>query len=204
MKVNLSQQEQRTVLLVAVLALFIGWVYVVYVLGPMWKEIRKTQRTIQQQSARIRELELAAQNIGAVQRQHDEKERAVKALKSQLPLENDVAVLVAQLTDLANTAQMKIENIFPERSSSDSKDPKNPKDQKPKALRDEYQPVNIQIEGSSGYHQLGTFLSLVEGVDKPMQLASLQIQGNLKSPKRHRIKLVLRAYVASTEEASKG
>ena len=199
MKFNPSSREQRTLPVIVVLAAFIGWVYLFYVVMPLWKAVKKSKQEIQRQGTRQRELQIAAKNIPGVKTQQAERERAVKVLKGQLPPEADVAAFMAELTDLASQAQMKIENIFPAQATDDRKGTG-----KSQAGSGEYKSVIIQIEGSAGYHQLGTFLSLVEGIQNPMQLSSLQIQSNSKNPKRHHIKLLLRAYVASGEGQDKG
>ena len=183
-------REQRTVPMIIGLGVLITGSLVIGVITPIWKEWQKARKEIQQSTSRMKDLEIAANNLPAIKKQYTNRQEAVRALKSQLPLDTDVAALVAELTALANQAQVKIENIYPETIPED------------KTKKTVYQTVMIQIESLGGYHQLGNFLSLVEGINKPMQLSNLNIQVGIKNPKKHRIKLAFKVYVATADGAT--
>ncbi|MBI2495177.1 MAG: hypothetical protein HYW10_01195 [Candidatus Omnitrophica bacterium] len=100
----------------------------------------------------------------------------------------------------------KIETIFPQRSPGDRKPAEGssgksaPTQPGPGA----YEEALIQVEALAGYHQLGAFLGAVESGDKPVRVSSLHMVGNPKEPKRHHIKLLLRAYFATSRLADSG
>ena len=200
MKLSFSPREQRTLLMLVGLAAITGWAYFLGVVRPLKAEVQKAKQSIQRSLGHLQELEIAAGNVPQLKAQLAQREQALNTLKSQLPPESDVATLVATLTTLADQAQVKIENISPEVLKEPREEKTNPK---APGIKNEYQTAIIQVEGTAGFHQLGTFLNLVEGLNKPIQLGSLQIIDNVKNPKKHRVKLLLRAYVALSEGSSK-
>ena len=67
-----------------------------------------------------------------------------------------------------------------------------------------YEEVLIQVEALAGYHRLGAFLSAMESGDKLVRVSSLHMVGNPKEPKHHHVKLLLRAYFATSGLADSG
>ena len=204
MKFAVSKREQRAILLVGLLTVIIGWVYIAYVLGPLKREAANLKQQLQTTRAKMAELESATTNEGALRQQYLQWDEKVKALRDLLPAQEKLPAIIERLSDLASQAQVKIQTIFPQRSAAEEQEELKvgrPPATKPAApapvLPTVYEEVLIQIDALAGYHQLGTFLSLIESAKNPMRVWNLRIAQNPKDPKRHYIKLLLKVYFAT-------
>ena len=203
MKLRLSAREQRTLLLVGLLAVLIAWMYFALIVGPLMREGRRLGEQVRAARDQVRALELSTMNEAALREQHRQVQETVASLRSLLPAETELPRVIELLSDLAGRSQVKIQTIFPQRPAEEPGAPKAPSAQAgsvPAVHKD----VLIQVDALAGYHQLGTFLSLVELEDKPMQVASLLIEPDLRESKRFRIKLVIQSYFATSDAVAIG
>ena len=199
MKLSLSSRDRRTILLVGLLGMLTLWAYLTQLLGPMAKEVGSLGHEVRSAREQLKILELATSNEDALRQQHQQVNETVESLRRLLPAEQEIPTVIERLSDMAGQSGVKIQAIFPQRQV----EPQAPgslgapaaSSSKPVVFTE----IPIQIDALAGYHQLGTFLSLVESADKPMQVSSLRMSGNQKEPKRHIVKLVLRAYFAALQ-----
>ncbi len=188
MKLNLSAREQQMVALLSGLGLMVLWVYFAYIVGPLRREGRQLAERAKSTREELRMLEAATANEAAVREQYSQVEQSVSVLRQRMPDEAELPDVIELLSNLASQAQVKIQTIFPQRAAILEEGIKA--DSAPVVYKD----VMIQIDALAGYHQLGTFLGLVESSQKPMRLVSLRISSDQREPKRHRVKLLIRAY----------
>ncbi len=196
MKGGLTSREQRTLLVGGFLALVILYVYGAYVIGPLLHEVKNLESQIASSKQRVQMLETATANEAALRQQHHQVEDAVLALKRSLPAEQQLPAVIERLSDLASQAGVKIQTIFPQRPGDETASPapsKTPSPDGPVVYKD----VLIEVDAVAGFHQLGTFLSLIESGDDPMQVASLRIQTDPRGVKRPQIRLVIKTYFAA-------
>lgn len=200
MKLAFSKPEQRALLVTGVLALVIGWLYAAYLVLPLRREAGRLAREAQSARQRIGTLEAAVANEDSLRAQYQQWDEKVKSLRVFLPPQEELPAVIERLSALANQTQVKIETISPQRSLGDqTKADANPEtDKSPQPGPRGYEEVLIQIEALAGYHQLGAFLNAVEAGDRVVRVATLRMVGNPKDPKRHQIKLWLRAYFATS------
>jgi Tfp pilus assembly protein PilO len=195
-KVNLASREQRLVLLVILCALIVVWAYAT-LLSAMARRTGALHREVKASHERIRLLGAIVANEAALQAQHQQVEQSVAEQRKLLPHEAELPAVISLLTDLASQSQVKIQTIFPQRASLaqtlSAGGSASPAEETGKYYRE----TLIQIDALAGFHQLGTFLSLVESANKPMQLVSLRITSNPKESKRHQVKMLIRAYFAT-------
>ena len=201
MKIALSKREQRVVFSIAGLALLIGWLYTAYIVGPLTREAARLGREVRSARARLASLEAVMTQEPKIRGQFQQWDEKVKVLRSQLPAQEELPAVIELLSDLATESQVKIQAIFPQRSLNEKDDAKSGKSDS--ADPGVYKDVVIQIDALAGYHQLGTFLSLVESGRRPMRLSSLRMAGDSKDPKRHHVKILIRAYFATDSLASR-
>ena len=204
MKLVFAKREQQLIALVAVLAILIGWVYAVYIIAPLIKQASDVDRQLREGRDKVKALELAVANEKTLHAQFEQWDEKVKALRSRLPSEAELPSVIEFVSGLAAQTGVKIQTIFPQRPKSE--DAKNkPSETAPntKTVKEPayYQETLIQMESLAGYHQLGSFLHLVESAEKPIRVQSLRIVGSTSElSASHRIKLVLRAYLATNTE----
>jgi Tfp pilus assembly protein PilO len=198
MKPRLSKREQRILAVVLVLGAGILWMYVVCIVQPLLGEVRELGQQLRAAREELKILEVSAANESALRQQHGKVQEAVASLRKLLPSEEELPQVIELLSDLAGQSQVKIQTIFPQRPAAP-----NPADlaKSERASAEAYKGVIIQVDALSGFHQLGMFLSLVESGEKPMQVSSLRISADEKEPRRQRVKLLLKTYLAARDAA---
>ncbi len=206
-KLTLSKRERKVIVLVGTLTLVIGYVYVALILGPLGREMASLGQRVRDARQQVRALEAVVVNEPALRAQYAQWDEKVTVLRSLLPPRDEESVVLERLSNLARQTQVKIQAIFPQRSKDEQAG-----STKPAATSQEssstvepavYEDVLIQIDASAGYHQLGTFLSLVESEGRPMRVSSLRIVANPKEFKRHNVKLLIRAYFSTSRKGAK-
>lgn len=204
MKLALSKREQKTILVATLLAIVIGSVYVMLILGPLKHSLGELSGQVKEAREKVNSLESVVANEDALRKQYGEWDQKVKALRSRLPNQEELPATIEFLSSLAAQTQVKIQTIFPQRPAGEADMAKaaSPKAGKPGAKGPAAEPavykdVLIQIDAMGGYHQLGAFLNLAEAGEKPLRVSSLRISDNPKEPRRQHIKLVLQAYFAT-------
>jgi Tfp pilus assembly protein PilO len=202
MKLGLSTRELRTVLIGGVLGIVVLYVYVGMILTSLWREASSTARRVSDARAQLAALRQATTNEAALQEQHRSLQEAVVALRGQLPSEEELPAVIEFLSGLASQTQVKIQTIFPQRPVNVPDDRLLAGQGKTPAELMVYKEIPIQIDAQASYHQLGTFLALVEASDKPMQVATLRISGNPKEPRWHNVNLSIVTYFAVREGAA--
>lgn len=203
MKVRLSAREQRILLVVVALAVGILWTYAALIIGPLTRETARLDRQVRAAREELRVLEVATMNETLLREQHQQLQETVASLRKLLPAEEELPQVIELLTDLAGRSQVKIQTIFPQRGPEAPGQSPAPSGQGP-PMPEVSKEVFIEVDAVAGFHQLGTFLSLIETGDKPMQVSSLELAADPKEPRRLQVKLVLQAYFAMTADAAGG
>ena len=195
--VKFSPREQRAL---AAILLVCGtgiYVYVAFLVGPLWRKTMELGQQVQTSHEELLALKTATANESAIREQYQSLQKSVGSLRGFLPPEKELPAVIEALSDMARQTNVKIQTIFPQRSLADQSSAASGK--KTAAIPEPvvYRQVPIQIDAQSGYHQLGVFLSLVEAEPRPMELRSLRVATDPRDPKRHTIKLVINAYFAA-------
>lgn len=191
---KLNARDRTTVVVLIGGGLLGLWVYVAYLLLPLWAQAKRLGLEVAQAQERLRVLETMTRNEALVRKQHEELSQTVASLRKLLPSENELPVLIGLMSDLAVKAGLKLQTVFPARPVAGFEE---------QAMapggRVVYREIPIEIDALGGYHQLGAFLSLVEGSEKLMRLNSLRIARNAPDPRRHNLKLVIHGYFAAED-----
>ena len=198
MKLNLSKPDLRTLVLTGLSAVVLLWIYIGYVATPMFKNVVSLGQKARSQREELAALRLATANEAAIREQHQQLDETVMSLRKMMSPEEELPSVIEFLSDLASQTQVKIQTIFPQRPIGDvgEKD----KTHTPATAQVVYKEIPIQIDAQASYHQLGTFLSLIEAGTKPMQLLTLRISTNPKEPRWHTINMVILAYFSVKPE----
>jgi len=190
---KLSPREQRVILMVTMLGGVILWVYVRYILAPLTREAADVDRQTQAARQQLKALQVTTANETMLQEQSRQLDQSVITLRRLLPSEQELSSVIERLSGFASAAGVRIVTISP-RPTEDQRpnEAKQPADASPY-----YKAIPIHIDAEAGYHQLGDFLNLMESERAPLRVFSLKISGNANEVRRHRIKLVIRAYFAT-------
>lgn len=198
MRLTLTPRERQAVIVGGVLAALVLWLYVGYIIGPLSRELGRLGKQIRSAKEEVRLLEAGTASEAALRDQHHQVSESVQALRKLLPADSALSQLIERLSELASRSQVRIQTLYPQRELLESEAAKDQEaeDQAAKTP-DVYHAVLITIHAVAGYHQLGTFLSLAEAENKPMEIVSLSVLPDSRELRRHQVKLVLRAYFAS-------
>lgn len=194
-----NKKKLQSFILIGILLMLGIYVYGRHLFIPMSRESAQVKQQLITAKEKLRGLEAATANEAAIQNQYRQVEQAVEELKRFMPSEAEIPAVLEILSSLAAKNDVKIQNIFPQRSVAaiDSKGASaSNKEKEPEV----YKEVPIQIDAVAGFHQLGMFINAVEVGDKPMEVLTLRIGGNTKEPRRHQINLVIRAYFAINDK----
>ena len=110
-----------------------------------------------------------------------------------MPSERELASVIQFISDLASQTSVKIQSVFPQRSSDEAAIPGRPVTTP--SAEPLYQEIPIQIDAVAGFHQFASFLSRAEHGPHVLRVRSLRISGNPREPRRHTMKLVMVTYV---------
>ena len=117
-------------------------------------------------------------------KKHSDK---VESYEKKLPAEQEIPVLLENLSNMAKDSNIKIIGIAP--AAAYFKDDKSVK------KSTIYQEIPILITAKSGYHELGRFLASLENADRFMKVVDISIKANKVSPREHDVELMICTYV---------
>ena len=187
-----TTDQLRTMGLIGGFTLLGLYVYAQILFMPMNREARAVEQQVRTAREQVRSLEASTANESALQAQYRQVEQVVAVLREAMPNEGELPAVIELVSSLAAKSDVKIQTVFPQRSPA----PSTAASSAPAPESTVYKEIPLQIDALAGFHELGTFLSLLEMGQKPMQVMSLRIAGNPKEPRRHQISLLVRAYFA--------
>jgi len=191
MKLPVGSREQQMIVMVAASLLLFLWMYFTLLLGPLMRRsgvLGDRVRTVKQE---LDALERVVGNEARVNQQHEELTRSVAKMRGTLPSEGELPSVMEVLSDLASKSQVKIQTIYPQRTPGERQFAAEATGSDGPA----FTTVPIEIDALAGYHELGTFLNLIEGSSSPpVEVASLRLSGNPRDIRRHNMKIVVIGY----------
>jgi Tfp pilus assembly protein PilO len=200
MKLAFSKRERRALAVFVAVAILVGWAYLAHGIAPLR---RRGVALGQQVSAARRQLALlegAVANEEGLREEFRLADERVSALRHLLPSPEELPIIIERLSDFAAQTQVRIQTILPQRADESEDDawPPGEDSEAGGAASDPvvYEEVLIQIDAVAGYHQVGSFIALVEAETRPMRVISLRVTGNEREPRRHHVKMLVRMYVA--------
>jgi Tfp pilus assembly protein PilO len=113
------------------------------------------------------------------------KSKSEQLAKEIVP-EEDVSLLIENISTIANKEFVKISQIRPQIEG---------KSQKLSTQEFNFSLLNINIEASAGYHQLGKFLNKLEKSNSFISVRELGITQEPSSNLRHSVRLVLATFI---------
>ena len=190
------KRDQQVLLLVGVASLVGLGAYYALLVAPLLRSIRTQRESIRSAHTSLQSTEGAIAREPQLRAQLEQLTLDMRALHEAMPVEETLPAVIERLSEMANQAGVKIQTIFPQRTTSDSSSSPTAR----AATANLYKEVPVQIDALSGYHQLGSFLSSVERATQPMRLKNLRItSSNAKESKRHSVKMVVVAYFATSQ-----
>lgn len=206
MKNAVGGRDLQDIIKAGVAGLIIFWIYVAYLLLPLARQAAGVGKQVQQARQRLKSLQSVVANEDNLKMQYHQMDEVVSSLRKALPAEEELPSVIDFLSGLAAKTDVKIQTIFPQRATTATQLPSVAAGREAAKAAEPavYVAIPIQIDALAGFHELGTFLSLVETGEKPTQVISLRLSANPKEPRRHQVNLLIRSYFAVTmDEAGK-
>ncbi len=187
-KLNLNRELDRNkIILIIIASLFLAYLDFSLLIQPQSRGVSALRPKIVKLNKDIADLakELSAvkefeQNKSLPSRQN-ELARAKKIIH-----EEDLPLLLQDITDMANKANIKILQIRPK---------KDPKAKEETVAGAKLIPVTITLDFSCGYHSLGNFINTIENSDKFMLAQEIKILTGKENYLVQEVALTIKAYV---------
>jgi len=185
-KLKLNKEQQKMLMLTAVICLVVLYLDISIFLKVQFKSIQAAgQKTVKLKS----DIDNFSQ---ALQRQQTDLQR----LKSKQTAPQKVKKIISaideprllnRISELANENNVSIMKIKPIKDEK-AKDPKAPQVAA-------FAPLLIQLEIAGGYHQCASFINALENADEYMAIEEFKVTGVADNYMQQRINISLRSYV---------
>ncbi len=157
--------------------------YTLFVLKPQIVNIAETRGKLGKINADLKSARADIANMGTMKSAVEAYNKKMSDYDKALPSEDKIPALLESLSEMANSADMRIAGIVPVAAK-----------EVPGAVR-VYREIPINITGKAGYHEVGRFITSIENSDRFMKVTDIQIKGDKASPRMHNVDLTVVAYV---------
>ena len=200
-KPKMTQEQWRLAILGSFFGILAVWVYFGMLVVPSFQRMGKLGQELSDAKEQLILLERVLANEARIQEQHERIGQSVASLREILPAEEELPVIIEKLSELARVADVRIQTIFPKLDVAGRPDAKL--DQKEKGAH-VYRAISIQLDAEAGYHSIGRFMSLVEGLSIPIEVTVLRIRHSTQVFREHSMRLVLNIFFAIAEPSESG
>jgi type IV pilus assembly protein PilO len=181
---DMRSNQKQLMLLFALVALTAAILYVNFILIPQVSGVAGSLMKMSGAQARLNGAQADAARIQALRDSMASVSEKVELYEKMLPAEKEIPSLLENLSAMAKSSGVKIVGITPVSLQEESR-----------VKKQVYKEIPIQISAKSGFHELGAFLSNLEGADRFMKVSDIQIKSNSSSPKKHDVELMVLTYV---------
>ena len=190
--IDLNKDEKKTRILIIAVSAFLLVMHFNFFLGP---QITRLTGVLSRMGTTNRDLRIAKTDISKI----DEFKANIEAYREKveyyekrLPTEQEIPSILADLSNMAKSSNIKILSITPIPVSAPFKEAKETKGRI-------YQERPILINAKSGYHELGQFLSNLENADRFMKIVDIDVKANKVTPKKHDVELIVSTFILLNE-----
>ncbi|MCM8761382.1 MAG: type 4a pilus biogenesis protein PilO [Candidatus Omnitrophica bacterium] len=181
---ELKGNEQKTIILVAVLTLAVIFGYINLLLIPQAKKIIRVFSS----AAKVRNDLMAAEALvarkDALVKTIEDYNKKIGRYEKTLPTEAGLPTLLEDLAEMAKDSKMRIVGIVPAAGKEGAA-----------RAGQAYREIPIAISAKSGYHELGRFLSRLQNCDRFMKVADIQVKGGKAAGNKHDVEILVLTYV---------
>jgi type IV pilus assembly protein PilO len=175
----------KVIILVAVFLIpVITFYFLVY--SPKSKEIKALDASIAKLDNEIATAEVKVRRLDELKAENEKLKQQLAELKEQMPEEEEVSVLLKQVSDLGLTSGLAILLWKP---GSKKPDPEGV-----------YVEIPVQVEVVGGYHDLGVFYSHISNLKRIVNISNIKITSPQARLEKQLIKAVFTASTFSAVE----
>jgi len=186
----LQDKKTLTYIVMGALGVFI-LVYLFLAIIPSFSKLVKTGREIGGIKNNINMVQDRVERFDILEKQLEALNEEFTGYSKGLPGKKEIPQFLEDLSVMAQVSGVEILGITPSALAQTESGGEKKK---------YYQQMEIVITAKSGYHQLGHFISNLEGGERFVNIEALKIKEDKKAPREHNVKIVLRTYVAVENE----
>lgn len=188
----LKKTKKHEFMIFAIAACFLILVgYYFLFLSPVISKFLSVFREVSRMQSKLDKAELSIERMPVIEREIDELKTKTNFYSNKLPKEEEFPEVLEDLSDMAQSAGIKITKIIPVKKSRD--------DFENGPHLDIYSQQGILINAQCGYHQLGTFIAALESAERFMEVSDIRIEAGKINPKRHNVQLVVKTFLLKGE-----
>jgi len=178
--INLKDRKTNLLLLFGIVLICLD---LFLILRPQILSLSKINARIKELNQKVISTKTDLSKEQEIKKRLEKLKKEAVFIKDQIIFEEGISDLIDRVSKMANKTDVKIIKIFPL------------KDPKAKELLNSdlgrFYPLILSLELSSGYHQLGKFLSLLESYERFLKTEEISIIGETSDLSHHRVKLTL-------------
>lgn len=177
-------EQQKLLMLGGIVTVLLGFVGYQLLWRPMSAKMGVAKPKAAKMAADLEALRRELERLPALEQSVAEQRTQVSALEGRLAQGVAIDTVLADLSVLAQEAQVRLESLEP--LSPPKPSTKKRAETVPAVAPGQgvYEEVPIQIRAKGGYHQLGAFIAALERHARFMRLTYLEMTGNADEPWR--------------------
>lgn len=207
---GLDKSKQQTIALAVIFGIFVLYIYFQFFLKSSLVKLTELSAEIGRQKANLAKSEALMGKKSEMEKTLFDLEAKMEKYKISLPVRSDIPAIFQEISRIASESKIKILRMEPVKESKENTPtaimpsmPGMPQQQQPRIGSTIYTEVPIKIEASGNYHDLGMFINNLENASNFMKVNELEIDASSENIYRHRINLIIVAYVLSAEPKEK-
>ncbi|MBU4312484.1 MAG: type 4a pilus biogenesis protein PilO [Candidatus Omnitrophica bacterium] len=178
------KEKQKLYVLFGIFAIAGVMFYYNLLLKPQFSKFLVINKEYGAIKARLRSAEVLIANEAGIKKQHENLSRETAALEQRLPAQDEISNLLGDFSRVAESSGVKILKVKPLEDAGGAAE-----------ANGIYAEFPILIEARGGYHQLGSFINRLEGMDRFIDIEDIDINGRTGDPRRHDAKLRVITYI---------
>ncbi len=181
-------EKQKIYILAAIFGIAGIMIYYTLLLKPQFSGFTAINKEYSVIRDRVKNGKALIANETGIRSQYGNLKKQAEYLEKRLPGQDKISSLLQDFSNVAESSGVKILSIKPLEELA-------PLSKQPKSANDSYAEFPILIESRAGYHQLGTFISKLETMDRFIKITDLNIIGTDSDPRHHNMKMRIITYV---------
>jgi len=181
---NLSKEKKQWLFLISLGILVVFVLYINFLLKPTIAGLKDVSPKVSKLAFEIQRVEDWTKKKPRMQRELTKLRSEISRYEGMLPSEKEIPALLEELSQMARESHVKIIGIRPGKNVASEP-----------GKESFYQEIPISIKAKSGYHQLGVFISKLEGADRLFAVRDIKIKSNIQTPKKHDVSLTVSSFL---------
>lgn len=174
------ESDRKTLILAVVIFVFAIYLDYAFVIGWQKGLLNVSEKKVQKINAEISAL---MQDLARMRSLQKKQQELGKSGFKKVITEDEVSLLLRDISNMANASNVKVVQIKPLRSQS------------PPKAEDGAYPLNISLELLCAYHALGSFINRLEDAEQIMEVAQLKVLPQAENYFYQQVSLILKTYV---------